>query len=272
MKKLLALTLAAVVAGCAGQQAKERPPRAQQVIELGQQGQAAYVKGELPRAGHLFEQALGKAMQIEDSEGVGLMSINLARVARESNGSARALGILEAVSPWHRSKLSPRTAQELNLLAAVLLSDLARHREAHAILQGLRDQCQSSCDLAIGIDSLQARLLLEQGDAGIAAEMAMAAIARFRDTTNRLELANLLRLRGEACLALGDFPAALQSLEDALGVDKMLGQPTKIALDLEALARAALAAGDAGAHAGYLARLKEVRQGRNAITAESGSR
>lgn len=262
MKLFGGLILAIVLVGCAGEKIRERPPRAQQVIDLGTQGQSAYAKGDLARAARLFEQALADAMRIEDSEGVAVMSINLARVARESGESARALKMLEAVSPWHRGNLAARTTQEMDLLAAVLLADLDRRDDALARLQALRERCQGACETAIGVDSLQARLLLEKGDAGNAVQLAGSAIERFRGHGNQLELANVFRVQGEAHLALGDFPAALKSLESALGIDKSLGQPVKIAQDLEALARSALAAGDKAAHAGYLARLEEVRQAR----------
>jgi tetratricopeptide (TPR) repeat protein len=257
-----ALALALVLAACAGEKVKERPPRAQQVIDLGRQGQAAYHKGDLPRAARLFGQALTDALRIEDSEGVAVMSINLARALRESGDSATALTTLEAVSPWHRGSIAAGTARQIDLLSAVLLSDLGRSEEALARVQALREQCRSSCEMAIGIDSLQARLLLEKADAGAAARLATAAIARFGADPNQLELANLLRVQGEAQLALGDFPAARQALENALSIDKALAQPARIALDLEALVRGALAAGDSAAHAGYLARLEEVRQAR----------
>ena len=262
MKRVAGLALAAMLAGCAGGQLAERPPRAQQVIDLGQQGRSAYAKGDLPRAARLFEQALTHARRIEDSEGVAVMSINLARVARESGGSAGALKILESVSPWHRANCSLGTAREMELLTAVLLSDVDRRDEALARLRALREQCHGECELAIGIDSLQARLLLEQGEAGAAAQLATAAIVRFRSDGNRLEVANLFRVQGEAYLALGDFPSARQLLDHALSIDKALGLPLRIAQDLEALARATLAANDLAAHAGYLARLADVRRPR----------
>ena len=260
MRLAAVLALAALLAGCAGEKLKERPPRAQQVVELGHQGQAAYFKGDLARARRLFEQALADAMRIEDSEGVAVMSINLARVSRESGDSARALDTLDAVSPWHRASLSAKAAQEMDLLAAVLLADLGRRDEALGRLQALRAHCQPACATAIGMDSLQARLMLENAEAGASAQLAGAAIERFGADANQLELANLFRVQGEARLALGDFPAARQSLERALAIDKSLGQPGKIAQDLEALARGALAAGDQAARAAYQARLDEVRQ------------
>jgi hypothetical protein len=124
----------------------------------------------------------------------------------------------------------------------------------------LRAQCRGECEIAIGIDSLEARLMLEQGDAAAAARLATAAAARFADHPNRLELANLRRVQGEAHHALGDFAAARRALEQALDIDKSLAQPVKIAQDMEALARTALAAGDGAAQASYLARLRELRQ------------
>lgn len=266
MRLAACLVLVVLLAGCAGEKIRERPPRAQQVIDLGQQGQAAYLKGDLPRAARLFGQGLTEARRIEDSEGVGVMSINLARISRESGDSAGALTTLEAVSAWHRGNLMARTRREMDLLAAVLLSDLERRDEALARLQALREQCAAPCEIAIGIDSLQARLLLEKGEAAASARLAQAAIERFRSHGNQLELANLFRAEGEAHLALGNFPVARQALENALGIDKSLGQPAKIAQDLEALARTALAAKDTAAHAGYVARLEEVRQARASKT------
>lgn len=266
MRLAACLVLVALLAGCAGEKIRERPPRAQMVIDLGQQGQAAYFKGDLPRAERLFRQGLTEAMRIEDSEGVGVMSINLARISRESGDSAGALKILDTVSAWHRGNLAIRTRQEMDLLAAVLQSDLAQRDEALGRLQALREQCATTCEIAIGIDSLQARLLLEKGEAAAAARLAQAAIERFRSHGNPLEVANLFRVEGEAHLALGNYPAARQALESALGIDKSLGQPAKIAQDLEALARNALAAKDMAAHAGYVARLEEVRQARSSKT------
>lgn len=256
------LLLGLGLGGCAGGALKELPPRELKVIELGRQGQTAYLRGDLERAGRLFGQALGDARRIEDSEGVAVMSVNLARVQREAGDSGKALATLEAVSPWHRDHIAAATGQEMDLLAAVLQSDLGRPDVALARVQALGEQCRSSCAMAIGIDSLQARLLLEKGDAAAAAKLTGAAIGRFGAHANRLELANLWRVQGEAHLALGDLAAARQSLDHALGIDKALAQPAKIAQDLDALARSALAAGDTAAHAGYLARLEEVRQAR----------
>jgi tetratricopeptide (TPR) repeat protein len=267
MRAVVCLLLAISLGGCAGEKVKERPPRAQQVIDLGQQGQVAYSKGDLPRAARLFDRALTDAMRIEYSEGVAIMSINLARVTRETGDSAGALKLLDAVSPWHRSNIAARTAQEMDLLVAVLLTDVKRRDEALTRLLALRERCNAACETAIGIDSLQARVLLEKDDAASAVQVAGAAIDRFRAHGNQLEVANLFRVQGEAYLALGNFPAARQSMENALSIDKSLSQPAKIEQDLEALVRYAMAAKDMAAHAGYLARLEEVRLARKGKTA-----
>lgn len=262
MRLLPCLILTLLLAACAGDKLEQRPPLAQRIVDLGQQGQAAYARGDLTRAARLFEQALAEALRIEASENVAIMAINLARVRREAGDSRRALATIESISPWHRDKLSARTTREMGLLAAVLLADVDRRDEARSRVRSLRGECASDCEAAIGLDSLRARLMLEQGEAAAAAQAARAAIERFRDHDNRLELANLLRTEGEASLALGNHLAAGQALENALSIDKALGQPAKIVQDLEALARNALAAGDRVAQAGYLARLDEVRRGR----------
>lgn len=266
MKRLaIGLATVALLAGCASPGTDGRPPLAQRVADLGKEGQAAYFKGDLSRARRLFELALRDARQIEDSESVAAMSINLARVLRESGepgGPASALAQLEQLPEWQRGVITPRLAAEVELLTAVLLADGGRADESLVRLAVLRGKCAADCGLSAGIESLHARLVLERGDARRALDLADAALARFQADGNRLELANLLRVKGEASLALGDPATARQALEAALATDKALAQPAKIALDLQALADTALAAGDMGAHAHYLARLADVRRAR----------
>ena len=254
--------LAGLLGACAEPALIHRPPLAQRIFDAGKEGQAAYLKGHLPRAQRLFEQALRDAMSIEDSEGVAVMSLNLARVARELGASADALARLESVSAWHRSHSPAHLDQEIDLLAAVLLADLGRVEESLTRLRVLREKCPQECALSMGADSLQARLMLEKGEATAALALASAALDRFSTHGNRQEVANLFRVQGEARLALGDFATARQALEAALTIDKTLALPAKIALDLDALSHAALAAQDSAAHARYQERLDELKQAR----------
>jgi tetratricopeptide (TPR) repeat protein len=260
MSRLALLLLSLVLlAACAGPPVQERPPLAQRVIDLGREGQQAFSKGDLKRAHGFFTLALRDAKRIEDSEGVAAMAINLARVARDSGASGEGLAGLAGVTEWHRSRISARLDQEIDLLSAVLLADLGRVDESLTRLDALRRKCSGDCALSVGADSLQARLILTKGDAASALALATATLDRAQVQGNRVELANLLRTRGEACLALGDFLTAKQALEEALDIDKALALPAKIVLDLESLTHTALAAGDTAAYAHYLSRLNEVR-------------
>lgn len=263
MKRLAMLWVAAAwLAGCAGQPVEERPPLARRVAELGKEGQDAYFKGDLARARRLFELALRDARQVEDSAGVVAMSLNLARVQRESGDSAGALTRLEQLPDWQRGTIPAALAGELDLASATLLADSGRRDVALVRLAALRDRCAADCELAIGIDSLQARLLLESGAAQSALDLAGQALGRYPAHRNRAEQANLLRVQGEASRALGDLLSSQKALEAALALDKALAQPAKIVLDLQALAETALAAGDASAHAHYLARRNEILRAR----------
>lgn len=253
---------AALLAACAGQQVEEPPLLARRVAELGKEGQDAYFKGDLVRARRLFELALRDARQVEDSAGVVAMSLNLARVQRESGDSAGALARLEKLPDWQRGAIPAALAAELDLASATLLADGGRRDESLSRLEVLRGRCAADCNLAIGIDSLQARLLLEGGEAQRALDLASQALGRYSAHRNRAERANLLRVQGEASRALGDLPSSRKALEAALALDKALAQPAKIALDLQALAETALAAGDASAHAHYLARRNEILRAR----------
>ena len=255
----LAPFLAGLLGACAEPALIHRPPLAQRIFDAGKEGQAAYLKGHLPRAQRLFEQALRDATSIEDSEGVAVMSLNLARVARELGASADALARLESVSAWHRRHSPAHLDQEIDLLAAVLLADLGRVEESLTRLRALREKCPQECALSMGADSLQARLMLEKGEATAALALASAALDRFSTHGNRQEVANLFRVQGEARLALGDFATARQALEAALTIDKTLALPAKIALDLDALSHAAQ---DSAAHARYQERLDELKQAR----------
>lgn len=255
----ICLLAVALLGACAGEQAHRRPPLAQRVFDQGKEGQAAYLKGDLRRAQRLFELAWRDALQIEDSAGVAVMALSLARVARESGASAAGLARLESVSDWHRTSIPARLQQEIELLTAVLLADLGRTDAALLQIAALREKCPNICELSVGADGLQARLTLEKGDARRALDLAETALAAFRTHENQQEVANLFRVQGEADLALGDFSGARRALEEALNIDKTLALPAKIALDLSSLARVALAAQDTEARARYQGRLDELR-------------
>jgi tetratricopeptide (TPR) repeat protein len=80
--------------------------------------------------------------------------------------------------------------------------------------------------------NLRARIALERSDAHAALGHARAALAVNQKFEDRAEQGNSLRLMGDAALTLGASVAAEQSYSEALALDKALGLPSKIVLDL----------------------------------------
>jgi len=79
--------------------------------------------------------------------------------------------------------------------------------------------------------------------------LALAAAERAR--TNPSEMANALRTLGRARQAQGQPRNAIEPLQQALSLDRDLGDPRKILADLSELSRAADAAGDTRAARDY---------------------
>lgn len=224
--------------GCAATKPTALPPVQAEALRLGEQGISAQAKGRSGDALAAFEEALRRYRSVEDHEGEIAMQINAARVCRLAGDLDRARRILDPASDVG---LPQGLAGELRFEKAKLAlagGDLdAAEGETRRLLAGEGTQAAARSLNLLGIIALR-RHGFRDG-----AELADRALRRSRDTGDRVEEANALRL-GAACRAAsGEWRAATVGYEAALVIDRELALPRKVAADLRGLGDVAIQAG-----------------------------
>ena len=255
-----AALLACACAGTAPTQNKTE----QQAAALNQRAARAFEQRDYPRAAALYEQALRLNTGVENTGGIAVNALSLARAHQAGGDAAAAHYVLDGLLADGPLPLPPARRAEAQARKAQLYldaNDAARSLE-------WSDKALASCaDCAAlpAIQSLRGRAALAAADHGAALDWANRALAAIGTSSESGpgsgkagERANALRLAGEARLARGEHQAALAALEQALELDRGLGLPARIFLDLMALGRVQLAMGNRTAARDYFVRARGV--------------
>ena len=255
-----ALLLLAAVAGCSPPPKASTAARQEAALEANRKGESYVRHGELESAARSYREALRLSQSLEDPEGIAANAINLSIVRQRQGRFADARASLGAVLEQSNLKFSQARLAEVALRHALL--DLDQNRFAGALDPFARagKHCGERCPLSGAIHNVRAQLALQAGRVEEAAAAARSAHDASRAAGDRSELANALRLLELTSLQRGEPPAARSHLEQALALDRELGAPRKIALDLLALGRAAALAGEHEAARAYYTRALAVSE------------
>jgi tetratricopeptide (TPR) repeat protein len=258
---LIAITLA-VLAGCSQSPKSENTVAARQqaAIEANRKGETYVRHGELENAARSYREALRLSQSLEDPEGIAANAINLSIVRQRQGRFADARASLAAVLEQPNLRFSAARLAEVNLRHALVDFDEGRFSSAHDWVTRANQHCAERCALSGAIHNVRAQLALQAGKTDNAAASARAAHEASRAAGDRAELANALRLLGISALRRGDAAAARGHLEQALVLDREIGAPRKIVLDLLALGRAAALGGERDAARAYYARALAVSE------------
>mgnify|MGYP001329803535 CR=1 FL=1 len=265
--------LALLLAACAAP--PPVPPRTQQeAITLNQSARAAFERGDLTRAGQLYEQALATDTSIENADGVAMNALSLAQVHQMQGDSEKAQRDLDLVLNDSTLSIShERKAEAAARKAQIALAANDTQAADQWANTGL-GFCAGSCPVQAALLNLRARSALARNDSAGAIEWAAKAKSAASDERGRAERANALRITAEARIAAGDKRAAIQSLNEALAIDKALALPLRIYSDLMLLGRAHAGIGERETARGYFLRalavanaLQDVEGAREAQTA-----
>jgi tetratricopeptide (TPR) repeat protein len=240
---LLATLLALTACGSVPLQSDSDARRERQA-ELSERAQRAIGRGEVARAAGYYREALRIAESTEDFAGIGVYALNLAATYQALDEPALAQATLGKVLA-DPARFEPGLVVEAAGRRA-LLALQARQLDAAGewLERAERDCAPPACRARVALTNVRGQLLLEGGNAAQARTVMVQALAGARAEGNREEEANALRVDGRAAARLGGYDEALALLDRALALDKQLGLPRKIALDLIALAEVALARGE----------------------------
>ena len=229
---LLASMLAiASIGGCASPAGPAPNAVREAASSLSQNAGRAQRRGELNRALQLYTLALAKAESIEDFDAAGAILLNLALVHA-------GLGQLPAAhAQVDRILAAPqRYGPELHARAAArkaLLYLDARDFDAALLwAQAAQAECPQRCGLDAALLNVRAYVALERNDPDAAAALATSAAQLSSAPGQEAEQANALRLLGRAHTRAGRTEPAADALARALQIDRTLGLPNRVALDL----------------------------------------
>lgn len=241
---IVALTISALLAAGCGSPAPRPPVNAphEAALALSQRAARALQRGDATAALPLYEQALAAADSVEDFDTAGAMLLNLAlvhgRLGQPREAHQRVDRILAAPARYGGALPAQAAARK-----ALLHLEAAEGAAALQWADRAQAACASPCALGAVIANLRGRVALDAGDAAQAATHAARAAELASAPEQRTEQANAQRLLGLARMRQGDRAGAAAALQRALEIDRALGLPERIALDL-------LHAGDNAAAAG----------------------
>jgi len=240
---VLVLSVLLFLTAC-GQTAPLRNARLELAAEHSQSAQRAYDRGDYLVALRQYEMALQVDVALENIAGIAIDTLNLARVNQMLGRQEVANAYLDKLLQddalvYEKSYLATAATQK-----TLLMLQHGDVNGARIWLEKASAWCVADCKLAVVIDNARAAIALREKDSDQALHWAERAASASR-SDSPLEYANALRYMGEARLMRGDFSTASRLADEALVVDKSLGLPEKIKLDLLLLAVAYEGQGDA---------------------------
>jgi len=240
------------VAGCASRPVGGMPPARLQAIAHNDRGVARQAEGDADLALDEFRQALRLHGSIENTGGMAVSLVNIARTQRLKGDLRAAREALVRAEPLLAE--NPGLAPELEFEKAKILlaqGELAAARDCAARAEAAEGEGRGAARA-----NLLALILFRMG--APARAQAEKALQRSRAEGAAAEEANALRLLGELERGEGNLAGSTQRLLRALQLDKELGLGRKIALDLRGLGANLAQGGEPAAAARLYRRAQEV--------------
>lgn len=269
--RVLVLLIVVSAAACSAPPKPSTAARQEAALEANRKGEAYVRHGELENAARSYREALRFSQALEDAEGIAANAINLSIVRQRQGRFAEARASLAAVLDQRNLKFSNARLAEVSLRQALLDLDEKNLAGADDWMAKATEHCAERCPAGAAIHNVRAQLALQAGRTDAAFLAARSAHDASRASGDQAEQANALRLLGIVGLKNGEAASARQHLEQALAIDRELGAPRKIALDLLALGQAAALGGDRESARAYYARALAVGEADRdvAVTAEA---
>lgn len=227
-----ALLLTLLLCACATQREQPLSSAQQHALTFNQRASQAFERGEYRDAARLYSAALTLAESMEDTDAIAANLSNLALVhqrLREFAVAQKHLDRLLAHDPPPTPDWQARAAAR----KALIYLDTGDTVAARHWADTANAMCRTTgCTSAATIINLRAVVAFAGGDFALAAELAQQGIGANSAPHQATELANAWRTLGRADMALSNPARAAKALARALALDKQLGLPDRVALDL----------------------------------------
>jgi tetratricopeptide (TPR) repeat protein len=255
---LFVMPVVLAMTACAG-----NPPvlteQQETAIQFNQRGETAFRRGDYAQALQEYQGALAIHRSVENVAGVATELLNLSVVHRRLGDKAAAQTTLDQILMDSSPAFSADQKAEAAYRKAGFYLDDGNESEARSWLNKALEHCHG-CGAEGRLYNLLARMAFT-GYPQDAVNHARRALALNRNTGDKNEEANSLRLIADAAFQSGDFKTAQQSYDDALRLDKESGAAAKIALDLMGLGRSIARQGRKAEAVEYFQRAYSVSEG-----------
>jgi tetratricopeptide (TPR) repeat protein len=246
------------LAACVSAPPTARPAAEEAAIVWDMRGQDAFRRGEWREALAAYEQSLRQYVSVENADGVAVELLNAATVQLKLGDRVAARSTIDQLFDDRGLSYSQRYRAEAAYRRAFLEFEAGDVEAATRWIEHATSLCTASCESTGRLQNLRARVALanEQFDAADAEARRGLDINRGR--ADNVEQANSLRLLAQASARRGSTPQAQVSYEQALALDKAIGDPYKIALDLLGIGNTLLVQGRQADAIGYFRRAADV--------------
>ncbi len=235
MTRLFIFLLAGMLAACGSAPVPPLPQALVQAQAADKDARRALRNGELLHAQHDFAKTLALQQSLDDEAGAATSLINLATVTHQLHDDEAALTWLDKILQEKALIYPPESILTAAFRKAVILTNLGRLGEADSALQLSEKLCEKKCTLRFSIVVLHARILLLKDHAEDA--LALAETVSVETEAGKEEQANALRVIAAGEEKLARYASALQHYQITLDMDKSSGLSTRIAEDLNGMAR-----------------------------------
>jgi tetratricopeptide (TPR) repeat protein len=229
-----------LLSGCSGGQTAVRSDTHLLADKALNRGIRAEQKGDLPTAETFLLQSLATSRSIEDYPGQATALINLARLHRLKHEPAQA----EEYADRALTVAAKAPALQAEAAYEKALVELSLGQNDSALKWAQKSLAAEQVDKRRGTRlNLVARIQFLRGAMDESRIMAADALTANRAAGQAEEEANSLRMLGMVARQEERYEAGIGFLEEALQIDKRIGQSDKIAADLEELGLTADKAG-----------------------------
>lgn len=229
------LLLLLALAGCGSPPAKNSV-MLDKAVAYNQQGRQFFHDSDYSNALTAYRRALQADRGIENADGVALNLLNLAQTYLALNQVDAAQVCLDEILSNAAGLFSVE-----QLASATIQKALISIREPQPTEEWINKAdalCADKCSQKGLILNVRARLALDKNLPNAAVDLAKRALSLHRKMKFSPEIANSLRLVGEAYLGQQLPEQAIPFFQEALQLDKELGLPVKISMDLLLLGKA----------------------------------
>ena len=229
--KYLLMAMAVTASGCGSPPAKISP-MLENAVGYNLQGKQFSQNKDYRNALISYNKALQVDRSIENADGIALNLLNLAQIYLALNQVDTAQASLDEV--FNNATGIFQVSQQIQaaMQKALIFNSLSQHKLAGEWISRANMLCGASCAQRGLILNVQARFALDEQQPDIAIDLANRALSVHQKEMLTHEIANSLRLIGEAHLDKQLSDKAIPFLQEALQLDKNQGLPARISLDL----------------------------------------